>query len=122
VSHLASVGLSFGLPVTTVIHSRTVVIDNTYIISHRLAVNTAIHSSDKQNKIIVKHYAFSCGTHGWRGEVFTGFWLGGSKARDHWKDLGVGRRITLKWILGRYGSLGRTGFGWLRIGSSGGIL
>jgi hypothetical protein len=27
-----------------------------------------------------------------RGEVLTAFWLGGSKARDHWKDLGVGGR------------------------------
>jgi hypothetical protein len=36
-----------------------------------------------------------------RGEVFTGFWLGGPKARDHWVDLGVGGRITLKWTLGR---------------------
>jgi hypothetical protein len=26
----------------------------------------------------------------------TGFWLGGLKARDHWEDLGVGGRITLK--------------------------
>jgi hypothetical protein len=31
-----------------------------------------------------------------RGEVFAGFWLGGSKVRDHWKDLGVGGRITLR--------------------------
>jgi hypothetical protein len=30
-----------------------------------------------------------------RGEVFTGFWLGGPKVRDHWEDLGVGGRITL---------------------------
>jgi hypothetical protein len=36
-----------------------------------------------------------------RGEVFTGFWLGGPKARDHWEDLGVGGRITLRWNLGR---------------------
>jgi hypothetical protein len=35
------------------------------------------------------------------GEVFTGFWLGGPKARDHWEDLGVGGRITLRWTLGR---------------------
>jgi hypothetical protein len=27
--------------------------------------------------------------------VFTGFWLEGPKVRDHWKDLGVGGRITL---------------------------
>jgi hypothetical protein len=36
-----------------------------------------------------------------RGEVFTGFWLVGPKARDHWEDLGVGGRITLRWTLGR---------------------
>jgi hypothetical protein len=33
--------------------------------------------------------------------VFTGFWLGGPKGRDHWEDIGVGRRITLSWTLGR---------------------
>jgi hypothetical protein len=36
-----------------------------------------------------------------KGEVLTGFWLGGPKARDHWEDLGVGGRITLRWTLGR---------------------
>jgi hypothetical protein len=36
-----------------------------------------------------------------RGKMFTGFWLGGPKARDHWEDLGVGGRITLTWALGR---------------------
>jgi hypothetical protein len=40
--------------------------------------------------------------HAWgRGEVFTEFWLGSLKVRDHWEDLGVGGRITLRWILGR---------------------
>jgi hypothetical protein len=34
-------------------------------------------------------------------EVFTEFWLGGSKGRDHWEDQGVGGRITLGWNLGR---------------------
>jgi hypothetical protein len=34
--------------------------------------------------------------HAWgRGEVFTGFSLGSSNVRDHWKDLGVDGRITL---------------------------
>jgi hypothetical protein len=37
----------------------------------------------------------------WRGEVFTGFWLGSPKVRDHWEDLGIGGRITLRWTLGR---------------------
>jgi hypothetical protein len=36
-----------------------------------------------------------------RGEVRTGFWLGGPKASDHWEDLGGGGRITLRWTLGR---------------------
>jgi hypothetical protein len=46
-----------------------------------------------------------------RGEVFTGFWLGGPKRRDNWEELGVcvcvcvcvceRERITLRWTLGR---------------------
>jgi hypothetical protein len=61
--------------------------------------------------------------HAWgSGEVFTGFWLGGPKVRDHWEDVGEGEMITLRWTLGREVSTGRTGFGWLRTGSSGGIL
>jgi hypothetical protein len=60
--------------------------------------------------------------HAWgKGEVVTGFWLGGPKERDHWEDLGVGKRITLRLTLRCYGSMGRIGFGWLRIGSSGGL-
>jgi hypothetical protein len=31
-----------------------------------------------------------------RREVFAGFCLGGPKGRDHWEDLGVGERITLR--------------------------
>jgi hypothetical protein len=34
-------------------------------------------------------------------EVFTGFWLGGSKVKDHWKDPGIGGRIKLIWTLWR---------------------
>jgi hypothetical protein len=30
------------------------------------------------------------------GEGFTGFWLGGPKGRDHWEDLDIGERITLR--------------------------
>jgi hypothetical protein len=56
------------------------------------------------------------------GLVFTGFWLRGLKARDNFEDLGVVGKITLKGTLGRLGSMGRTGFSWLRRGSSGGIL
>jgi hypothetical protein len=56
------------------------------------------------------------------GEVFIGFWFGGPKVRDHWEDLGVDGRIALRWALGEHGSMGRPGFGWLRIWSSDGIL
>jgi hypothetical protein len=30
------------------------------------------------------------------GGVFTGFWLGSPKFRDHWEDLGIGGSITLR--------------------------
>jgi len=36
-----------------------------------------------------------------RGEVLAGFWLGDPKGRYHWEDLRLGRRITLRWTLGR---------------------
>jgi hypothetical protein len=57
-----------------------------------------------------------------RGEVFTVFWLGGLKIRDQWEDLGVGGRIALSCTLGRQEFMGQTGFGWLGIGSNGGLL
>jgi len=61
--------------------------------------------------------------HAWgRGEVFTGFWLADPKVRDHWEDLGVSGMITLTWTLGRQRSMERSGFGWLRIGSNGGLF
>jgi len=33
-----------------------------------------------------------------RGEVYTGFWLGNLRERDHLGDPGVDKRIILKWI------------------------
>jgi hypothetical protein len=33
-------------------------------------------------------------------------WLGGPKGGDHWEDLGVGGRITLRWTLEIYGLMG----------------
>jgi hypothetical protein len=33
--------------------------------------------------------------HAWgRGEVFTGFWLGGPKVKYHWEDRDVDERTT----------------------------
>jgi hypothetical protein len=44
------------------------------------------------------------------------------REKGHWEDLGVGGRITLRWTLGKKGLMRRTGVGWLRIGSGGGLL
>jgi len=34
----------------------------------------------------------------YRGEVYTGFWWGNLKKRDHLGGLGIGGGIILKWI------------------------
>jgi hypothetical protein len=53
--------------------------------------------------------------HAWRkGEVFTVFWFGGPKVGVYWED----QSMELREI----GTDGANGFGWLRIGSSGGLL
>jgi len=57
------------------------------------------------------------------GEVYVqGFGWKARREETTGEDLGVGRKITLRWTLGRQESMGQTGFGWLRIGSSGGGL
>jgi hypothetical protein len=60
----------------------------------------------------------TCGTQEGGERCLQGF---GWEARS-WEELDVGGRITLSWTLGRQGTMGRTGFGWLRIGSSDGLL
>jgi len=60
--------------------------------------------------------------HAWgRGEVFTGFWMGGPKVRDHWEVLGIGGNITLGQTLQRW----INGANWIQLaqdGSSGRLL
>ena len=36
--------------------------------------------------------------HVWGGKMYTGFWWGNLKERDHFEDLGVNERIILRWI------------------------
>jgi hypothetical protein len=50
------------------------------------------------------------------------FLLGGLKGGDHYEDLGVGGRITLGWILGKWDLGMSIGFIWLRIGTGGELL
>ena len=39
----------------------------------------------------------ACSTYG-GGKVYTGFWWGNLKERDHFEDPGVNERIILRWI------------------------
>jgi hypothetical protein len=47
---------------------------------------------------------------------------GGWKGRDHWEDQGVDGKTVLEWILRKLGEKLWTGFIWLRIGTSDGLL
>jgi hypothetical protein len=49
-------------------------------------------------------------------------WWKSQKERDHQEDVEVGGRILLQWILKKYDGLLWTGFIWLKIGTSDGIL
>jgi hypothetical protein len=51
-----------------------------------------------------------------RKGMHTGFWWESQKERDCYGDLDVDGRIILKWMLVR------TGFIWLRVGTSGDLL
>jgi hypothetical protein len=44
------------------------------------------------------------------------------KERDHKKDIDVGGRIILEWILQRQDGVVLTGLIWFRIGTGGGLL
>jgi hypothetical protein len=48
--------------------------------------------------------------------------VGKRGGKNYSEDLGVDGRIILKWILGRWGGKVWTGFIWLSIGTSGGLL
>jgi hypothetical protein len=60
-------------------------------------------------------------THGGGERLLQGSDWEAEKIRAQWEDLDVGGLITLRWILLRYGSIGRIRFGWIRVGSSGGL-
>jgi len=56
-----------------------------------------------------------------KGEVYTGFWWGNLRERDHWGDPGADGRI-LRWIFRKWDVGVWTGSSWLRIGTGGGHL
>jgi hypothetical protein len=60
--------------------------------------------------------------YGGRGEVYTGFWWGNLKERDHLENLGVEWRIILRWIFVIGDGEEWIGLSWFRIGADGGHL
>jgi hypothetical protein len=56
------------------------------------------------------------------GEVYTGFWWGNLRERDHLEDPGIDKRIILRWIFMKWDVVVWTGSIWLRIGKGGGHL
>ena len=57
-----------------------------------------------------------------RRDLYTGFWLGNLRERDHWEDLGVDGRIILKFIFKKWdGGIWIILF-WLRIWAGDGRL
>jgi hypothetical protein len=54
-----------------------------------------------------------------RGEVYTGFWWGNLRERDHLGDTGVDGRIKLRWIFKKYDLGVWTRLSWLWIGTDG---
>jgi hypothetical protein len=55
-----------------------------------------------------------------RGVVYTGFWWGNLRERNHLENPDVDERIILRWIFGKRDEEAWTGSIWLRIGTGGG--
>jgi hypothetical protein len=53
-----------------------------------------------------------------RRGIHVGFWW----ERDHWKDLDIGGKMILTWILAKYDGFVWTRLIWLRIGITGELL
>jgi hypothetical protein len=63
----------------------------------------------------------ACSTHG-RGEVYTGFWCGNLREREHLVDPGLGGREVLRWVFRKWDVEPWAGSMWQRIGTGGGHL
>jgi hypothetical protein len=51
--------------------------------------------------------------------VYTWFWWGNLRERDHLEDASINESITLQWIFKKWGGEAWTGLIWLRIGTCG---
>jgi hypothetical protein len=48
----------------------------------------------------------ACSAYGGRGEVYTGFWWGNLRERDHLENPGVSGKIILRWIFRKWDVVG----------------
>jgi len=64
---------------------------------------------------------WACSMHE-RDHMHTLFWMDNMKGRDHSENLDVDGKIILEWIIGKYGGKVWTGFIWLSMWTSGGLL
>jgi len=67
-------------------------------------------------------YCHIVAQYGGRTEVYTGFWWGNRRERDHLEDPVVDGRIILRWISLKLDVRTWTGSMWLRVGTGGGHL
>jgi len=54
--------------------------------------------------------------------VYTGFWSGNLREREHLEDAGVDRRIILRWMFKKWDGGTWTGLTWFKVGRGGGHL
>ena len=54
--------------------------------------------------------------------MYTGFWWGNLRERDHLEAPGVDGKVILRWIFRKLDEEAWTGFSWLRIGKGIGHL
>ena len=61
--------------------------------------------------------------HAWgAGDVHGGFWWGDLMERDHLEDLGIDRKIVLKWIFKKWDGEAWKRLLWPRLGTGGWLL